>query len=486
MAGAHATYIHAAAKESLVNPYAPATPSVAEIPTAASAEDVRQLRPPLPDSPGSTGLDETTIADLLLKTLHVHGVRTGQELIDHTCLPFPVVDGILLDLQQRMLIEVQSATGHGRGGYRYGLAPTGRARAMEAMQGSTYVGPAPVPLDVYTHWVHAQSAKKLGASAHQIAEGLRALTLHPSILRALGPAINSGRSMFLYGAPGNGKTAISECVAEMMGGDIWIPHAIEVDGQVITLFDPVYHEPVPEPEPPASPGLLTSRPDYDRRFIRVRRPTVLVGGELTLDQLDLQYDPVAKIYKAPFQLKSAGGVLILDDFGRQRVEPRELLNRWVVPLERGVDFLTLHTGVKFPVPFDCRLIFATNLDPGELVEEAFLRRIHYKIRIGNPDRAAYTHILQGVCDKRGIQMDARAVDFVWSEYYDGRGVDPRACHPRDIVDHLEDFARYRGEAAALEPALLRDACDTYFLKDNIAALTSAQEKYAVKEAPHGA
>ncbi len=207
---------------------------------------------------------------------------------------------------------------------------------------------------------------------------------------------------------------------------------------------------------------------------------------MTLDQLDLQHDPVTKIYKAPFQLKAAGGVLILDDFGRQRVEPRELLNRWVVPLERGMDFLTLHTGVKFPVPFDCRLIFATNLDPGDLVEEAFLRRIHYKIRIGNPDKEAYTGILAGVCEARGIKFERGAADYVWTEYYDGQGLEPRACHPRDIVNHIEDFARYNGVEATLERQMLNDACNTYFLIENIAALTRAQERYASKEATHGA
>lgn len=469
-----------------MSPYGSSSKTAFVSGTGVSRPDQDEVRPALPETLEATGLDRGAIADLILKTLYAQGIRTGQELIDSTCLPFGVVDEILLEQQQRLMVEVQGASGHGRGGYRYDLTPAGRERASEALMASTYVGPAPVPLALYTHWVKEQSAQDLRVTAEQIAEGLSGLTLDPAIMRSLGPAINSARSMFLYGAPGNGKTAISESIAEMMGGAIWIPYAIDVDGQTIALFDPVYHHPIPDPEPEPSSDLLAVRPNYDRRFLRVERPTVLVGGELTLDQLDLQHDPITKIYKAPFQLKAAGGVLILDDFGRQRVEPRELLNRWVVPLERGTDFLTLHTGVKFPVSFDCRLIFATNLDPGDLVEEAFLRRINYKIRVGNPDKEAYSDILDGVCRANDITLDPTAADYIWSEYYEGQGLEPRACHPRDIVGHIQDFARYTGTPPTLERQLLNDACNTYFLIDNIAALTKAQEKYAVKEGPNGA
>ncbi len=435
--------------------------------------------PAAPETIEETGLTATAVIDLLLKALYAQGVRTGQELIDLVCLPFPIVDDLLHDMQQRMLVEVQGTAGHGRGGYRYSLTATGRARAVEALEFSTYVGPAPVPLAVYAGWIRRQSVKNVRVTREGISEGLQGLTLDQTIVDSLGPAINSARSLFLYGAPGNGKTAIAERIAQMAGGDIWIPHAIDVDGQTVILFDPVYHEPLEfvAQESPTGPSLLRTQPTHDVRFVKIRRPAVFVGGELALEQLDLQHDPVTKVYKAPFQLKAAGGVLILDDFGRQRVEPRVLLNRWVVPLEKGIDFLALHTGVKFPVPFDCRLVFATNLDPGDLVEEAFLRRIHYKIRVGNPDRAAFANIMKDVCDERGITYQSSAVDHVWDSYYRPHGIDPRACHPRDLADHIEDFARFQGTEPTLDQSLLDPACNTYFLLDNLEALTEAQSKY---------
>ena len=434
---------------------------------------------PLPPSTlEDTGLPKSAVVDLLLKALYVQGVRTGQELIDLVCLPFPIVDDLLHDLQQRMLVEVQGTQGHGRGGYRYSLTGTGRARAIEALEFSTYVGPAPVPLAVYSGWIRRQSVKDVRVDRDGIAAGLVGLTLDQMIVDSLGPAINSARSLFLYGAPGNGKTAIAERIAHMAGGDIWIPHAIDIDGQTVILFDPVYHELSEEDEDePAGPQLLRNHPDHDVRFVKIRRPAVFVGGELTLEQLDLQHDPVTKVYKAPFQLKAAGGVLILDDFGRQRVEPQVLLNRWVVPLEKNIDFLALHTGVKFPVPFDCRLVFATNLDPGDLVEEAFLRRIHYKIRVENPSRESFANILEDVCRDRGIRYIASAVDHIWDEYYGPFGIDPRACHPRDLADHIEDFARFQGVEATLGRSLLDPACRTYFLLDNVEALKEAQSRY---------
>ena len=259
-----------------------------------------------------TGLTSTAVVDLLIKALYTLGVKTGQELIDLVKLPFPIVDDLLQDMQQRMLVEVQGASGHGRGGYRYTLTATGRARAHEALEFSTYVGPAPVPLQVYAGWIRRQSVKNVRVTREGIAEGLKGLTLEQGIVDSLGPAINSARSLFLYGAPGNGKTAIAERIAQMAGGDIWIPHAIDVDGQTVILFDPVYHEPLEhtEEETPAGPTLLKSQPTHDVRFIKIRRPAVFVGGELALEQLDLQHDPVTTVYKAPFQLKAAGGVLI--------------------------------------------------------------------------------------------------------------------------------------------------------------------------------
>jgi predicted ATPase with chaperone activity len=235
------------------------------------------------------------------------------------------------------------------------------------------------------------------------------------------------------------------------------------------VYDPVHHQEIDtEDEVVGIESLWRRGPSYDRRYARVKRPVVVTGGELTLDQLDLRYDHFTKLYQAPFQVKANGGVLIVDDFGRQRVPPRDLLNRWIVPLEKRIDYLTLHTGGKFPVPFDCLLIFATNLDPAELVEEAFLRRIHYKIPIVDPTRAQYEEIFQRCCAKAGLGYSPESVEYLFQEFYEKRGIQPRGCHPRDILAHVEDIAKYREVQAQLTTELIDRACRSYFLESGAA------------------
>ncbi len=427
-------------------------------------------RPPVPETVQETGLSGEFITDLIIKTLYVQGARTGQQLMEVVRLPYPFVDDRLLDLQQRRLAEVRGTSGHSRAGYIFDLTGAGRERARDALAANQYIGAAPVPLEQYREWTLRQSISHATVTRDMVREGFRGLVLGDVMLEMLGPAINSAKSLFLYGAPGNGKTFISETIAGLLGGALFIPYAIEVDGQILQLFDPVYHHPVPL-ETPALTGLsapaewLKPMEDYDRRFVRVVRPIVLAGGELTLDQLDLQYDPFTKMYQAPFQLKSNGGVLILDDFGRQRVPARDLLNRWIVPLEKRIDFLSLHTGSKFPVPFDTLLIFATNLAPSELVEEAFLRRIHYKIHVPGPDPEAYREIYRRCCQERGITHEDSAVGHIYSRYYERLGIQPRACHPRDLLDHLLDISRFLEVEPRLTTDLLDRACQSYFLDD---------------------
>jgi predicted ATPase with chaperone activity len=288
--------------------------------------------------------------------------------------------------------------------------------------------------------------------------------LDDAIFDILGPAVNSSKSIFLYGHPGNGKTAIAEAISDMLGGELYLPYAVDVDGQIMLIFDPVHHQEIKtEDKVVGIESLWRSGPSYDRRYARIRRPVVLTGGELTLDQLDLRYDPFTKLYQAPFQVKANGGVLIVDDFGRQRVPPRDLLNRWIVPLEKRVDYLTLHTGGKFPVPFDCLLIFATNLDPAELIEEAFLRRIHYKIPVTDPNRAQYEQIFRAQCAAEGLTYSPDAVAYVFAEFYDKLGIPPRGCHPRDLIAHVQDIAKYREISPELSQDLLEGACRSYFL-----------------------
>jgi predicted ATPase with chaperone activity len=429
-------------------------------------------RPIVPETVEDTGLSSESITDLILKTLYVQGARNGQQIMEVVRLPFPFVDDRLLDLQQRRLVEVRGTTGHSRAGYVFDLTGVGRDRARDALTANQYVGPAPVPLNQYRDWTLRQSITNARVTRDMVREGFKGLVLEDAMLEMLGPAINSAKSLFLYGAPGNGKTFISETIASLLGGALYIPYAIEVEGQILQLFDPVYHHPVPhetttlgQAKDPAD--WLKSVEDHDRRFIRVARPVVMVGGELTLEQLDLQYDPFTKMYQAPFQLKSNGGVLILDDFGRQRTPPRDLLNRWIVPLEKRIDFLSLHTGGKFPVPFDTLLIFATNLAPSELVEEAFLRRIHYKIHVLGPDPEEYREIFRRCCEQRRIEYRETAVLYIYSRYYEHLNMQPRACHPRDILDHLQDISRFLELETELNTELLDRACQSYFLDEMV-------------------
>jgi predicted ATPase with chaperone activity len=420
--------------------------------------------PPAPQSLGEAGLSESQVLSLLLKTLYHQGGLSGNDLAEKVCLPFLVLDDILLTATQRHFVEVLGTSGHSRAGYRFDLTDEGRNRAQSALEGSRYVGPAPVPLEQFTEWVRRQSVKGTRVSQEDLTVAFRDLVLPEGVSGALGPAVNSGASIFLHGAAGNGKTAIAERLGALISSEVYLPYSIIVDGHIIVIFDPVYHRRVKEIEGPgARPDLVRKDFGYDRRFVRVKRPTVFVGGELTTDQLDLQLSEYSQIYRAPFQVKAAGGVLIIDDFGRQRMTPAELLNRWIVPLEKGFDNLTLDTGVRFPVPFDCILIFATNLNPRNLVDEAFLRRIQFKVEVRSPDRKAFSEIFQMNCRESGVDFEESAVDFLFRKFYDAYGIRPRGCHPRDILHHIQSISAFEGSPPSLDPKLLQRAAQAYFL-----------------------
>ena len=428
-----------------------------------SVPDVVEEGPPSPEALKHTGLSEEFVTDLILKLLYTQGARSGAAIAESVRLPFPLIDDLLLTLQQRRMVEVLRTQGPTRPGYVFDLAGEGRTRGRDALEASQYVGPAPVPLQQYRQWVEAFSIQRARVDKSELRRGFNWLVLDEHTLDQIGPAINSAKSLFLYGHPGNGKTASAETIARLLGGDIYVPYAIEVDGQVIVVYDPIYHELVPDDRPGPGEDVIATQPPHDMRFAHVLRPVVLTGGELTLDLLDLRYDPFAKMYQAPFQVKANGGVLIVDDFGRQRVPARDLLNRWIVPLEKRIDFLSLHTGGKFPVPFDCLLILATNLRPEDLVDEAFMRRIHYKIHVHSPTRAQFEEIFMRATEERGLKYERRAVEQLFTEYYETGLAAPRGCHPRDILDHVFDFARYLGKPPALSSELLSLAARSYFI-----------------------
>jgi predicted ATPase with chaperone activity len=426
------------------------------------AESSEAAVPVCPLTLDETGLKEGFIADLLLKTLFQRGTTEGEELARLLSLAYPVLDDLLLTLQQRHFLEVLGTKGHGRAGYTFGLTDQGQTRARLAMDASQYVGPAPVPLALFRAWVERQTVRHVRVRRQALIEAFEDLVFPDAVFDSLGPAVNSGSSIFLHGAPGNGKTAIAERLGKLVFESIWLPKAVLVGGHVMTLEDPVYHHRI-DPDTGGGTSLLRQETSCDHRFAHVRRPAVFVGGELTLDQLDLKYDPYSKVYQAPFQLKATGGVLVIDDFGRQRMSPAELLNRWIVPLEKHFDVLSLHTGTKFPVPFDCLLVFATNLNPRDLVDEAFLRRIQFKVEIRSPDKHAFTRILAMECEARGMRFDPQAVHLLFRDYYEPMGFPPRGCHPRDLIHQIESLAEFRGVEPTLEPELLHKAAQSYFL-----------------------
>jgi len=421
--------------------------------------------PPPPETLDEAGLSRAAVTDLLLRALYARGALQGRTLAELLALGFTLLDDLLLTLQQMQLVEVRGTRGHGREGYQFALTQAGIVRAREAMEINRYVGPAPVPLPVFVEWVGRQSAGDKRIDRKALESAMADLVLKPDVIDMLGPAVNSNTAIFLYGAPGNGKTAVAERIARLASDAVYIPYAVDVNGEIMLLFDPVHHELVDDEADRVDPAgdILRRRARHDARFAKVRRPAVIVGGELTLDQLDLQRDADTKVYHAPFQLKAVHGVLIIDDFGRQRMMPHELLNRWIVPLEKRVDYLSLSTGVKFSVPFDCLPIFSTNLDPSTVVDEAFLRRIRFKIEILGPTRAEYANIMRDVCRHRGIDYSDDSVRFLFEKYHDGLGITPRCCHPRDIVDQIEAAAAFTGEPPSLSERSVDLAAKAYFL-----------------------
>ena len=420
-------------------------------------------RPTAPQTFAETGLSLDLLLQLALKTLHFSGDLVGTELAKRLGLGFAVIEPVVEALVAQRHIEIAGGSMLGRSTYRYRITDSGRTRAALFLESNHYVGYAPVPLQQYCDYLHTfQAAAPPRASRHEVHEAFSHLVIGQRVLDQLGPAVNAGHSMFVYGPPGNGKTVISQAIRSLLRGNIAIPHALEVEGNIIRLFDPVNHEPV---EAPDTESAIATDDLPDRRWVLCRRPMVMVGGELTLDALELRYNASSGFYAAPVQTLATGGVLVIDDFGRQACSPRELLNRWIVPLESRVDFLTLHSGQKFSLPFMVLVVFATNIKPADLVDEAFLRRIHYKIFAESPTRGEFLRIFQNVCHERQIPFDGDTVENMLQTYYRPRQVQLRGCHPRDIVEQVCSLADYLGEPRRLTPELLDAACASYFVDD---------------------
>jgi predicted ATPase with chaperone activity len=420
--------------------------------------------PPIKDIEDS-GLSQAFVQDMALKVMYFRGQLSGHEIAEHMHLPFQAIVGPMLDfLKREQMCEVKGAGGLGAASWQYTITNKGAARARELLERTTYVGPAPVPWDEYVKAIKAQGTKRLKVNPPIMQQALSHLVLEETVFSKIGPAVNSGKSIFLYGPPGNGKTTIAESIGRMiLTNDIYIPYAVEADGQIIKVYDQINHEAVADDDLKAPTGPLGTRKG-DARWIRIKRPVIMVGGELTLDGLELVFDPVNKFYEAPFQMKANGGMFLIDDFGRQQIRPRDLLNRWIVPMEKNIDFLALHTGRKVEAPFEVLIVFSTNLPPRDLVDEAFLRRIRHKIEVVSPTFDGYREIFKRICKGRGIPYDEQGIRYLLQEYYIKRNQKLRANHPRDLIDQLVDIADYMGVEPRLTKELLDRAADSYFVE----------------------
>jgi predicted ATPase with chaperone activity len=430
--------------------------------TVSASSDVVPF-PPSPQSIDAAGIPLDLIQQLALKSLHFSGELSGTELSHRLGLDFHVIQPALDQLKVQQQIAIVGGGFVGGASYRYRITDGGRTRAALFLETSHYVGVAPVPLAQYQEYMHAyRAAAPRGVTRERVREAFSHLVISDAVLDQLGPAINAGHSMFVYGPPGNGKTVISQAIHGLLEGEIAIPHALEVEGQIIRLFDPVNHETIASPRDETS---LTTVDPGDRRWVRCHRPMVMVGGELTLTSLELSYSPGTGFYRAPVQTIANGGVLVIDDFGRQQCSPRELLNRWIVPLESRMDFLTLQSGLKFEIPFMTMIVFATNVRPAELVDEAFLRRIQYKIFAESPTVQDFRHIFANCCRELGATVEPGLVERVLHDYYRPHNIPLRGCHPRDLIRQSLSLASYLGRPPHLTPDLLEAACNSYFVTD---------------------
>ncbi|MGA9671079.1 MAG: hypothetical protein WBQ94_17850 [Terracidiphilus sp.] len=404
-----------------------------------------------PQSFSAMDVRQVILEDLALKILYLSGSLSILELSDKTRLSFELANELFLKMRTEHFCQVTGMAGNIP---LIAITSQGRARAIELLSHSHYAGVAPVALDSYVKQARSQAVQNVAVRPSAVERAFSHLVIDEKTLAQFGTALNSGAAIFLYGPPGTGKSTMAASLSRVLAEDaVWIPHAVEVDGQIITVFDPAIHKRVPELEPP----------EHDDRWVLCNRPTVLVGGELTVEMLDLQFNPITKFYVGPVQMKANNGVLIIDDFGRQRLRPEELLNRWVVPLDRKIDFLTLAGGKKIEIPFEMLVVFASNIDPAELVDQAFLRRIQTKIKIGEVSNEQFCEIFRRVARDKGVEGEPTICNELIDFIRETLKQELRSCYPRDIVNQVCWAARYDGTKPYLNTESLMRAVEAYFL-----------------------
>lgn len=433
----------------------------------AAASDVDPCFLPEPQDFSDLGISPGLVMELALKEMYFERNPTALNICNALGVPFVLIERILETARAEQFIQTVRSDSHFEQQFQYGLTDRGHEKVKEFLAVCQYRGPVPVPFSQYYDIVRKQTVRGQTVLREDLEKALGDLILSREVLDQVGPGINSGTCIFLYGASGNGKTSIATHLRNLFKGPALIPHAVEIDGQIVKVFDPIVHE-VKTPESPADRRVGDSYLKHevserrDRRWVLCSRPVLIVGGELTLDKLEFQYDTQLRYHQAPLQMKAAGGLLVIDDFGRQRVSPRDILNRWIVPMDRGVDYLPLPTGETIELPFDLLLVFSTNLHPLDVVDEAFLRRLRHKVFIPNPTLEQFASLMFKEAAARNLEMSREMLDRIVARYYQN-GKEMRSCHPKDILSNVDDIRRYEGDSSPLSLETLVRAADSYFL-----------------------